>query len=156
MILRKPLRSDEGSILPFVLGMIAVVAAVSAVTVDVSVMMVERARVDALADDAALAAATQIDLRNQPNLSAGGAKRVVLAQRAARYAATRTVADFGAKDLMQRKVDKIEFVNDSVRVVVAARVRVPFASVVRRVAGGDGTVLVRGFAAAAAYTQPLG
>ena len=156
MIILRHLSKEEGSVLPFVLGMIAVVAAVSAAVVDITAMNVERARVDALADDAALAAATQIDLRNQPNLSAGGAKRVVLAQQAARYAANRTVQEFNARDLTHRKVDKVEFVNDSVRVVVTARVRVPFVFVVRRVAGGDGTVLVRGFAAAAAYTQPFG
>ena len=149
-------RREGGSTFPFILGLIAIVASVGAVFVETTFVSIERSRVDAIADDAALAAASRIDLHQQPKLTAYSGRRLLLARREAKAAAARAVEHFPARDLSERRLEQVQFVRGAVRVVVSARVRPPFTAIVRRATGDDGTVLVRGFAAAAAYTQPLG
>lgn len=144
---------EQGSVLLWILGLVAVAATASALLVDVTYMRIERLHADALAEAVAIAAAEQVDLDSGQLLREDAPTRMWLSERAARSAAQTKLSTYPASDLGSRRLISSRVDHGVAAVSVSARIALPFTSAVRRFIGGDGRVTVRSYAAAATYSD---
>jgi uncharacterized membrane protein len=135
---RVDVRSDEGTVLLLILGLVVVAALFVAVVTDISALYLERRELIAAADGAALAGAQAVDEESVylDGLPASGP--VPLDQEAAEQAARDYLADSG---LLTGKLEvSISTSATTVSVVLATRLDLPVASTVTAGASGSAAV----------------
>ncbi len=135
---RVDVRSDEGTVLLLILGLVVVAALFVAVVTDVSALYLERRELVAAADGAALAGAQAVDEESvyRDGLPASGP--VPLDQEAAEQAVRDYLADAG---LLTGKLEvRISTSATTVSVVLATRLDLPVASTVTAGASGAADV----------------
>ena len=135
---RVDVRSDEGTVLLLILGLVVVAALFVAVVTDISALYLERRELVAAADGAALAGAQAVDEESvyRDGLPASGP--VPLDQEAAEQAVRDYLADAG---LLTGKLEvSISTSATTVSVVLATRLDLPVASTVTAGASGAADV----------------
>ena len=140
------MRRDDGSVLVYAIGGVLLVLAVTLVLADTSSLFMRRAALMAIADNAALAAASAIDvdaiyadgvgasLSLDPALATGLARNAVDASSDAR--------------LTDIRLDDIEVQGDVATVIVSARIPAPLSGIT-----GSRTVRIRAAASASNPTR---
>ena len=147
---RVDVRSDEGTVLLLILGLVVVAALFVAVVTDNSALYLERRELVAAADGAALAGAQAVDEESvyRDGLPASGP--VPLDQEAAEQAVRDYLADAGL--LTARLEVRISTSATTVSVVLATRLELPVASTVT--AGTSGAADVSASATARTAVIP--
>lgn len=135
---RVDVRSDEGTVLLLILGLVVVAALFVSVVTDISALYLERRELVAAADGAALAGAQAVDEESvyRDGLPASGP--VPLDQEAAEQAVRDYLADAGL--LTGRLEVSISTSATTVSVVLATRLDLPVASTVTAGASGAADV----------------
>jgi hypothetical protein len=120
-------RTDEGSVLPLVIGVVVLVVSLVTVVTDASVLWLQRRSLQATVDGAALAGAQAVDL---PKVYAGGARGdLALDPGAARAAVRAYVAAVPAsRRLVSLRVTSVRVATATVTVRAQALARPPFLS----------------------------
>jgi hypothetical protein len=127
---RQPLlrrRGDRGSVLPLVIGLVAIVLTLITVVTDVGALWLQRRDLQATVDGAALAGAQAVDLRT---VYAGGAQGTLPLDPAA---ARRSVRSFLASVPEPKRLNGFRLVlvrvsTGTVRVQASSTARLPFVS----------------------------
>ena len=124
---RAPMRSDSGSVLPLVIGVVVIVVALVTVVTDTGVLWLQRRSLQATVDGAALAGAQAVDL---PTVYAGGASGdLALDQTAARSAVRAYVRAIpSARRLTTFRVTSVLVRGATVTVRATAVAHPPFAT----------------------------
>lgn len=122
---RTAARTERGSVLPLVIGVVVIVIALVTVVTDTGVLWLQRRSLQATVDGAALAAAQALDL---PKVYAGGASGdLALDETAARSAVRTYVAAIpSAKRLTSFRVTGVRVSGPTVTVLATAVAHPPF------------------------------
>ena len=143
-------RSDEGTVLLLIVGLVVVAALLVAVVTDVSALYLERRELVAAADGAALAGAQAVDEESVYRNGLPATGPVPLDQAAAEEAVRSYLSDAG---LFTAKLDvTISTSATTVSVVLRTRTELPVASTVT--AGASGTAAVSASATARTAVIP--
>ena len=130
-------RSDEGSVLPLVIGAVVIVLALVTVVTDVGVLWLQRRSLQATVDGAALAGAQSVDL---PTVYAGGAHGDLVLNAASARAAVRSylAAVPSSKRLTSFRLSQVRVATATITVRATAVAHPPFLSWVT----GSGVTIV--------------
>lgn len=126
---RRRTASDRGSVLPLVIGLVAIVLALVTVVTDVGALWLQRRSLQATVDGAALAGAQAVDLRT---VYAGGAHGTLPLDPAASRRAVRSflAAAPEAKKLNGFRLSSVRLTTGTVQVRATSTARLPFLSAV--------------------------
>jgi hypothetical protein len=125
---RRVRRDDRGTVLPLVIGLVAVVLALVTVVTDVGALWLQRRALQATVDGAALSGAQAVDLRT---VYAGGAQGTLPLDPVAARRAVRTfvAAAPEVKRLNGFRLVLVRVSSGEVRVQATSTARLPFLSV---------------------------
>lgn len=118
---------DRGSVLPLVIGIVAIVLTMVTVVTDVSVLWLQRRALQATVDGAALAGAQAVDL---PSVYAGGAHGDLRLDPRAARAAVRSYVRAVPTTLRSLRVASVTTTATTVTVRATAQSRPPFLSLI--------------------------
>ena len=120
-------RSDDGSVLPLVIGAVVIVLSLVTVVTDVGVLWLQRRSLQATLDGAALAGAQSVDL---PTVYAGGANGDLKLNASSARAAVRTylAAVPSSKQLTSFRLTQVRIVTTTITVRGTAVAHPPFLS----------------------------
>ena len=119
------MRRDDGSVLPLVIGVVAIVLTLVTVVTDVSSLWLQRRALQSTVDGAALAGAQAVDL---PSVYAGGAHGDLRLDPRAARAAVRTYVRGVPTSLRSLRVASVVVTTTTVTVRTTAVARLPFLS----------------------------